>query len=257
MDARALKKPRTKYSLVAIILVAVGSAAGLHAQVGHACQSTSECSRMGEAAYKAGDFKRAIGFYESQREFAENDRMDCLARAVSSNTSACEKPVAQVYNNLALASLRNGEPMKARMWLGLAPAGPSTKFNRHLIDEALAIVHWPASPEGEYWSPAGLGLWNSVVVRKEGASFRIIFDGFWMPPNGWKSGPNYGHAEEVVAIHNGVALFHQVDEPACAITARFARDKVMLSQSTACEAAFGANVQASGQFARVSSIAPD
>lgn len=257
MDTRELKEPATKRPLTAISLVAIGLLAVLHAQVGYACQSTSECARMGEAAYKAGDFKKAVSLYESQRVFAESDEVDCRDKATSSNASACEKLTVQVYNNLALTSLRSGEPMKASMWLGLAPDAPSTRFNRQLIDKALKTVHWPTSPEGEYWSHAGYGLWSSVVVRKAGASFRITFDGFWMPRLGWKSGPNSGHAEEVVAIRNSVAVFHQEEEPACAITAHFARDKVVLSQSDACEGAFGVNVQANGQFARVSSAAPD
>ncbi len=257
MDARELKRPGAKHPLAVTFLAAIGLVADLQAQVGYACQSASECGRMGEVAYKAGDLKRAMDLYESQRVFAEGDEMDCRDKAISSNAIACEKLIVQAYNNLALASLRSGEPVKASMWLGLAPDAPSTRFNRQLIGEALKTVQWPSSPEGEYWSHAGYGLWSSVVVRKEGGSFRITFNGFWMPRLGWKTGPNSGHAEEVVAIRNRVAVFHQEEEPACAITAHFARDKVVLSQSDACGDAFGANVQASGPFVIVSSMAPN
>lgn len=103
----------------------------------------------------------------------------------------------------------------------------------------------------------GFGLWNSIAVRKEGASFRITFDGFWMPPRGWMDGAHSGHASEVVTIRRGVAVFHQEDNADCAITAQFANDKVTLSESPACEGAFGVNVQAYGEFVRVSSNPSD
>lgn len=257
MEANESKIAGVTRCLAAMVLGAVGIMANAYAQAGYACQSASECSRMGEVAYKEGDYKKAIGLYESQREFAEDERTECEIKATPSNASACEKSITRAYNNLALANLRIGEPTKANMWLGLAPKGPSTTFNRRLIEAALTSVQWPASPEGEYWSPAGFGLWNSLGVRKEGTSFRITFDGFWMPPRGWMDGPNSGHASEVVTIRGGAAVFHQEDDAGCAITANFANDKVTLSESPACEAAFGANVHAVGEFVRVSSNPPD
>lgn len=156
MDAGEWKIGVMTRCLAAMVLGTVGIMANAHAQEGYVCRSTAECGRSGEAAYKKGDYKRAIGLYESQREFAEDDKVECEIKAAPSNAGTCEKLIVQVYNNLALASLRIGEPMKASMWLGLAPKGSSTTFNRRLIDVALASVQWPASPEGEYWSPADL-----------------------------------------------------------------------------------------------------
>lgn len=217
------------------------------------CQNVADCGRQGEAAYKRQDYQAAISFYQMQMQDAEEDKMSCELASPKGSEKACDSITITAYNNLALANLHANEPVKAQMWLSIAPVSSSTRFNKRLVASAIATHRWPASPEGQYWSSVGFGLWNEVTVTKSGDLYDISFEGFWMPSRGWLSGANSGNLSDVVAIRERIAVLHSHDEPKCAVTAQFESDHVELSDTDECRRFFGANVQASGTFIRVSS----
>jgi hypothetical protein len=216
------------------------------------CTNTVDCALKGEAAYKNHDYQSAIAFYQVQVQDAEIDKMNYEQAPAQGAGKDCDSITIAAYNNLALANLRAGEPAKARMWLSMAPQDLRTDFNKQLVTKVLATFHWPASPVGEYWSNAGLGLWNEVDVTKAGDLYKISFEGYWFPPLGWSSGPNSGNLSDVVPIREGVAVMHSGDDSDCAVTVRFKVDHVELSETNECEGVFGADVRANGRFDRVS-----
>lgn len=217
------------------------------------CADAADCSRQGEAAYKRRDFTLAVALYRKQVMHVEEDNISCDAASANASEKTCDSDKATAYNNLAMANLHNGEPVKAQLWLSVAPSSASTEFNKRLVAKALAAHHWTSSPEGQYWSNAGFGLWSEVRVIKTGDKYDIYFDGFWVPLNGLASGPHSGGLEDVVAIRDGVAVLHSQELPECSVTARFKIDQVELSENDGCQGAFGVNVHANGTFVRVSS----
>jgi hypothetical protein len=216
------------------------------------CRGAGDCARKGDAAYRKHEYKAAIAFYKMQMQDVEEDKADCEQASSGDAKKACGSTIV-AYNNLALASLRAGEPAKAQMWLAVAPDGAITRSNRRVVAKALASLRWPSSPEGEYWRNAGYGLWSEVTVKKtENDSYQVAFEGHWMPEGGWNVGAHSGHLSATVPIRNGVAVLRGEDDPRCVVTARFSADHLELLESDDCNGIFGVNVAANGTFTRVS-----
>jgi hypothetical protein len=210
---------------------------------------------LGGQAFKRGAYKIAARYYAQQVGFATQENQDCeQGRGANEKVDACKALAPQPFNNVALATLRAGEPLKAKAWLSWAPNARITDHNKILVDHALASFHWPDSPEGEYWMYAGYGLWSTISVRRNGDRFDISFEGYHFPSAGLNSGPDSGSLDEIVPIVDGVAVLHgDEDSPQCTITSRFKSDQVDLDEQGNC--AFGANVSASGTYVRVSTDA--
>jgi hypothetical protein len=236
-------------NIIAVVCVVLSSEGWAY---GANCSSTVDCAQKGEAAYRKGDYHSAIAFYQVQVQDAEIDKAKCEQAPGPEARKNCDSITIPAYNNVALANLHAGEPAKARMWLSMAPHDSRTDFNKQLVAKAISTFRWPTSPIGEYWSSAGIGLWNEVDVTKSGDLFKISFDGYWFPPSGWSAGPNSGRLSDVVPIQDGVAVLHSSDDAECAVTVRFKVDRVELSETNACEGVFGADVRANGKFDRVS-----
>lgn len=88
----------------------------------HLCRNTAECRDAGAAAFKTGDWRLAIHYFEQQASHAEQSR-DLLDTTVA-------------YHNAALAHLRARNCLGARDWLDAAtaldPADDRARLNEHL-----------------------------------------------------------------------------------------------------------------------------
>ena len=219
------------------------------------CGSTTQCNALGGKAYRAKDYARAAALYEQQVGWAEQESSDCESEQEDHPKLMCTGVGAEAYNNAALAWLRAGEPLKAKAWLGLAPAAPSTTYNKGLTEAALASFKMPASPVGEYWQYAGFGLWNTVIVTPKGKKFEVKFSGFYFYRNGLRFGPNMGDISARVSIvdRHGVMRGNS-DWPTCKMDMKFSDDGLDLDGGGdgTGECGFGAGVRADGHFDRVS-----
>src|SRR5476649_1208573 len=121
------------------------------------CEQISHFARAGDAAYRQQRWASAVDDYTAQAAWSKFCRLP-------------RQSIAMAYNNIALALMRGGEPLKARAWLALAPDDGNSQANLALLQPALASLHsaLAASPSGEYWRYAGLGVWSSVSVQPEG-----------------------------------------------------------------------------------------
>jgi hypothetical protein len=245
-----------KFTLIAVGLMVVAvsfQSAVADESAAPGCNSPAQCNTLGTAAYKKGDYRHAADLFNQQVALSEDRAHHCELDGTQGKN--CAAPV-EPYNNVALAWLRAGEPMKARAWLELAPAAPATEHNKVLVGRALSDWHWPAGPEGEYWSYAGYGTWNEIDVAKSGEQWRISFAGYWFPPAGLDAGPNMGDFDAVLPIKDGVAVYHPEDGQGCVITMKFSADRVKVDQDGPdASCGFGMNVDAGGEFARVSTKA--
>ncbi len=207
------------------------------------CEKISHYAQAGDAAYRQQNWSRAVDDYTAQAAWSEFCR---LPRA----------SIAMAYNNIALALLRVGEPLKARAWIALVPEDNESVANLALLQPALAGLQpaLAASPRGEYWRYAGLGVWSSVSVQPEGERWRIAFSGYYMPAMGMYYGPNRGDFSAVETIVAGRAVYRQDDrdaEASCRVELAFTPERVHLD-TVAGDCGFGMNVRASGDFIRVS-----
>lgn len=72
------------------------------------CRSTRECDKLGTHAFKTGNWRLAIHYYEQQASHAEHERNPL--------------DTALAYHNAALAHLRGRNCLDARDWLDSAAA---------------------------------------------------------------------------------------------------------------------------------------
>jgi len=230
---------------------AVGMSAGVAmAADAPSCDSARQCDAMGGKAYRAKDYVRAAALYEQQVGWTEQASLDCQGAQEDHPGSKCPDISADPYNNAALAWLRAGQPLKAKAWLALAPASPSTIHNKGLVDAALASFKAPASPVGEYWQYARFGSWNTVTVTANGKQFDVQFSGMHFSANGMKYGPNTGDLFDTVAIAKGHGVMHGgKDLPGCKVDMKFTELGLELDSDGDC--GFGASVWAGGHFDRV------
>lgn len=214
------------------------------------CTSAKTCDAMGGKAYRAKDFAAAAALYEQQAGWVDQDSRDCEAAHDNSQHKACPDLRSDAFNNAALAWLRAGEPLKARAWLAMAPASPSTTHNKGLVAAALASSAKPTSPAGEYWEYAGFGTWNTITVSANGKQFDVQFSGMHYGGNGMKYGPNTGDLADTVTVKDHHAVMHgDGDSPTCKVDLKFTADGVDADQDGDC--GFGAGVGAIGHFDRV------
>lgn len=212
------------------------------------CSDISNCNDWGARAYKSGDYSAAISYYTQQVALATQKEQGCAQS--NQADGQCTYP-PQPFNNVALATLRDGHPLMARAWINVAPPSALTQHNKMLVEKVLTGFRWPRSPAGEYWSYAGYGVWNTLRVEPAGDRFDISFEGYYFFATGLDSGPDSGTLVDRVKIVQGVAVLHGGDSSDCKITAEFKDDHVDLD-TKGNDCPFGANVSAEGRYIRVS-----
>ncbi|WP_213993150.1 tetratricopeptide repeat protein [Sodalis sp. dw_96] len=227
--------------------------AGLYAVTGYAAQEDeqikTDCGKIdgygkaGAAAYRQGDMARAVEEFSAQAAWGEFCRLPAAA-------------LDTAYNNTALALIRSGEPLKANAWLSLAPHSAKSGVNLTLIQPVLDRLKpaLAATPMGNYWRYAGQGLWSVLSVMPEGNTWKITFNGYYMPGMGMYYGPNMGSFSVVQPISDGKAVYRQDaadGDSACQVNMTFNPREAQLD-TVSGDCGFGMNVRADGKFLRVS-----
>lgn len=146
-----------------------------------ACDSANACNQAGTAAYKAGLYPQAIEAFERQ-----------LRRTEQSNGDAGGTEELAL-NNLMLANLKAGDAGMARAWLEVALdrgfGGSATRHNLGKVAEALDLPALAASVEGHYLRYAGMGMWSSLDIRRQGAGYEVMFAPLRVGPQVEEFGP--------------------------------------------------------------------
>ncbi|MEA9392530.1 tetratricopeptide repeat protein [Acerihabitans sp. TG2] len=207
------------------------------------CGKINQFALAGNKAYRQQNWSSAVDEYTAQAAWSEFCRLP-------------RQSIAMAYNNIALALMGGNEPLKARAWLALAPDNSKSVANLARLQPALAGLHAAsvASPGGDYWRYAGFGVWSAVSVRPQGERWEITFNGYYMPAMGIYYGPNMGNFSAVVPIAAGQAVYRQNRQDAgssCQVDLSFSPDRVHLA-TVEGDCGFGMNVQARGDFMRVS-----
>lgn len=238
-----MKKPALG-ALLATSLLVPGAYAGDLSD----CTTVAACNQQGTAAYKAKNYDVAIGHFENQIDFAER--------------AEDEKAQLLAFNNLALAHLKKGEPLRAKAWLEEAaeidPADKATLFNRGEVDKALAKS--PARPPiaGVYNSYIGGGQWNFIELEAKGKdTYKMTLLALRLG-NAWREwGPaGIGELEADLKVEGDKATFNEKFEyadEACKIEFNFvAPDEMEVEQWTPdMSCGFGNAVAATGYYYRV------
>ncbi|NDL65496.1 tetratricopeptide repeat protein [Acerihabitans arboris] len=235
------------------ILKAGAIALGLHGALSYATpkdeQIKTDCARIddyaqaGNTAYQQGHMDRAVDEFTAQAAWSEFCRLPPGA-------------INTAYNNVALALIHSGEPLKAAAWLSLAPADDKTRVNLALIQPVLDRLRpaLAATPMGNYWRYAGKGVWSTIAVQPEGNVWKISFNGFYMPVMGMYYGPNMGEFSVVQSLEGGHGVYRQdeqADGSSCQVNMTFKADVATL-ETLSGDCGFGVNVRANGDFKRVS-----
>lgn len=205
------------------------------------CVKAGIYASAGKVAYSQGDMGKAREIFRNQVAWSE----------------FCHKPqdqIATAYNNIALTYIKQGDLMKAKAWLMLAPADKKSQYNLSLIQPKLDAMPPSQSPAGLYWQYAGFGSWNLLEVKAEEAQFKIDFSGLYMGQMSLYYGPNIGEFSVVTAIKDNHAVYHETDDASagggeCSVEMNFAPQSVNLHTLNDC--GFGHNVRAEGEFVRV------
>jgi len=205
------------------------------------CVKAGIYAAAGKVAYQQGDITKARDIFRNQVAWSE----------------FCHKPqdqIATAYNNIALPYIKQGDYLKAKAWLMLAPADKKSQYNLSLIQPKLDALPKPESPAGTYWQYAGFGSWDLLEVKAEEAQFKIDFTGLYMGRMSLYYGPNTGDFSVVTAIKDNHAVYHEADDASagggeCSVDMNFDAASVMLHTTGDC--GFGQNVRAEGPFVRV------
>lgn len=243
---------KSTISQAALVLLLLAPLAPAFAGDEPACTSVADCNTKGTAAYKAKSYDEAISLFQDQlayAEEAENDKQQLVA-----------------FNNLALAHLKQGEPLNARAWLYLAAdtdaADKATLFNRGEVDKAIAALPSRPAIGGTYLSYIGAGQWNSIELKAKGKDQYDLKLFAMRLGNAWREWGPAGIGEldgETLTVKGNQAKYkNKFDyaEEACEIDFKFAGDELEVDQASpdyAC--GFGNAVAATGHYYRVEAAA--
>lgn len=212
------------------------------------CATVAACNQQGTTAYKAKKYDEAIGHFENQIDFAEQ--------------AEDEKAQILALNNLALAHLKKGEPLRAKAWLLLAAdfdaTDKATLFNRGEVDKALAATPPRPAIAGQYLSYIGAGQWNFIELEaKDKNVYKMTLLALRLG-NAWREwGPaGIGELEAEITVKGDRAAYSEkfefAEEP-CKIDFLFAAPDEMevdqLTNDLSC--GFGNAVGATGHYYRV------
>ncbi|MGY3945229.1 tetratricopeptide repeat protein [Aeromonas tecta] len=211
------------------------------------CAKLPEVIKNGNKLYQIKEYDKARKYFIEQVSLSEG----C--------NHAFEKPdkaaIVTAYNNVALSYIKEGDSLKARAWLSLAPNDKKSKFNYGLL-ENIPVTNG-GNIVGTYWQYAGLGGWNVASVEKQGNNYDVSLSLLYFGLRGMAYGPNIGDISQVVAVKNDVGIIKlKSEEGNCEISMRFSdANSGTLSIKTSPEmkeCGFGHNVYAYGDFVRVS-----
>ncbi|CAM3498486.1 MULTISPECIES: tetratricopeptide repeat protein [Yersinia] len=214
------------------------------------CKKIPSYANAGNTAYQKGDYVTAQKHFMNQVawteacHFSDEVKVDSGARATA-------------YNNMALTYIRQGDLLKAKAWLMIAPEDKKSQYNLKLIADKIAALPKPTTYAGEYWQYSGLGNWNSIEVTPKGNKFTIDYNGYYFGIMGIYYGPNMGQFSFVSSIPaDGKVEYDQskADKETdysgdCKVNMQFTHADVTVE--TAGDCGFGHNVSADGNYIRV------
>jgi TPR repeat protein len=85
------------------------------------CKKISSYAKEGQKNYKKKNYKKAIEAYKQQVLLSKECKLS-------------ESEMGVAYNNVALAYLKNSDPLTASAYIALAPESKQSKFNQSLIE---------------------------------------------------------------------------------------------------------------------------
>lgn len=206
------------------------------------CAKIPDYARQGEQLYKAKNYAGAREAFEKQVTWSESCRLD-------------SKAIATAYNNVALTWMREGEWRKARAWLMIKPDDRKSVYNLGLIKDKLAALPAPSTAAGEYWNYAGMGTWETLIIKplKNKSDFQVDFQGYYLGMMAIYYGPNMGEFSEKVTLKDnaGVIALREGDYIHCDISLTVSPDAIDVKTDDPSQCGFGANVSADGRYLRV------
>lgn len=213
-----------------------------------ACRSYKQCSAAGTNALRKGKIDAAIRWFKLQAAYAE--AADVRLSHASRGPGETLYPLAILaYNNLALANMRKGNYIFARIWCHQTLFWEKTNSTalryRGEIEQKLKNWKWPKSPTGLYVQYAGDARWQTVcVIKKSSQRLRVSFHGFRALDE------NSGELVGTFTLSDGLAVYGgDQDFPECRVHMRLLPGRALLEQKGEC--GFGYGVSASGTFLRM------
>lgn len=230
------------------LILLLATACSAHAEISQQeieadCQKIQKFSVSGDKYYKLQQYAKAREAYEQQAAWAESCGLD-------------ESKVASAYNNVALTYIHQGEYLKARAWLNLAPKDKKSIFNLNKIKNDLqnSVVKLSSIPEGRYWQYAGKSMWSEMTIKKEKQKYRFDFSGFYAGLMAMYYGPNMGEFSTVLDIKNGRATYVMAKDNAdldCVYDFFLKEDTLTVKRISGDSCGFGHNVSAEGIYLKV------
>jgi tetratricopeptide (TPR) repeat protein len=233
---------------IKILILLLLTACSAHAEISQQeieadCHKIKKLSVSGNKYYKLQQYAKARQEYEQQAAWAESCGLD-------------DAKVASAYNNVALTYIHQGEYLKARAWLNLAPKNKKSIFNLNKIknDTQKSVVKLSSIPEGEYWQYVGKSIWNVITIKKEKQKYRFDFSGFYAGLMTMYYGPNIGEFSTVLDIKNRRASYAMVKDDAyldCVYDFIIKEDTLTVKRISGNSCGFGHNVTADGIYLKV------
>lgn len=212
------------------------------------CTDYKADTKKGDQAYQAKDYPMAINAY---RDAVYNIEL-CMFNSDEKNK---QQPLWKgeantIYNSIALAYLKNSEPMKAAQYLSIADEkDKKTVFNRSLVQKVLSKVGKERSIAGNYWQYSGIGIWNRITVTPSGDLWAIDMHGTY-PGYNW-GGVNLGNLQTLLPLVDNKIRYEVKDKYLeCDITLTFSENGLH-AETGNNECGFGHNVSINGDFSRV------
>ncbi|ABJ14906.1 TPA: hypothetical protein VDV84_005856 [Pseudomonas aeruginosa] len=154
---------------IRILLLALAVLAGIGAAAIQAedtpCATAAECNTRGTQAYRQGSYPQVLDAFAWQLRLAERQEQG----------GADSEPA---LNNLALTSLKAGQPGRARAWMNLAlDRGYSGKATRHNLEQVALKVDYPSLQglAGHYLRYAGQAEWESLQIEPVKGGYQASF----------------------------------------------------------------------------------
>lgn len=204
------------------------------------CVKAGIYASAGKVAYQQGEFAKAREVFRNQVAWSE----------------FCHKPqdqIATAYNNIALTYIRQGNYRKAKAWLMLAPADKNHNTTSARSSQNSMRCQNPRARRANTGNTPvmAVGIWWTSKPKRHSLKSTS-------PVSIWgrcRCTTARTSANSVVtAIKDNHAVYHEADDASagegqCTVEMNFADENVRLHTTGDC--GFGHNVQAEGEFVRV------